>query len=253
MRALAVMAVSLGCGACAGTDALRGDGAGDRARAPDPSFAVLSRSEAGAKTQAIPADVLVGKPGTTRRFVALVGSRKGKVVEQRFVDAGDGKVAVEEHDGEPSERFLLEPRDGGWAITTVETYGEDSRSVFEQPLRFSPARLVAGESHPCSSPMEVTLLSSGKPRASGTARRNLRISGEAEIDLHGERLHATVVEVEFVAELDAATARRVSELFVVEDRGIVAEQWRERLLILGVIPRNSRETLAIEPSKGGER
>jgi hypothetical protein len=142
---------------------------------------------------------------------------------------------------------------GGGAITTVETYGEDSRSVFEQPLRFAPARLVAGESHPCGSPMAVTLLSSGKPRASGTARRNLRISGEAEIDLHGERLRATVVEVEFVAELDAATARRVSELFVVEDRGIVAEQWRERLLILGVIPRNSRETLAIEPSKGGTR
>ena len=62
-----------------------------------------------------------------------------------------------------------------------------------------------------------------------------------------------MVEVEFVAELDAATARRVSELFVVAGRGVVAEQWRERLLILGLIPSNSRETLVIQPTKGAAR
>jgi hypothetical protein len=45
----------------------------------------------------------------------------------------------------------------------------------------------------------------------------------------------------------------VSELFVVADRGVVAEQWRERLLILGVIPRNSRETLVIQLTKGAAR
>jgi hypothetical protein len=234
--------------ACTSTDALRTDAGAE------PRFAIVSRHEAvAARTSAVPVETLVPPAGSERRFVALAGARKGKVVVQRTVDAGEGRLAIEEQDGAPSERFVLEPRDGGYAISMVETYGEDSRSVFARPLLFAPARLTPGEQHPCDSPMEVTLLSNGKPRASGTARRNLRITGEAEIDLHGERLRATVVEVEFVAELDAATARRVSELFVVADRGVVAEQWRERLLILGVIPRNSRETLVIQPTKGAAR
>jgi hypothetical protein len=53
-----------------------------------------------------------------------------------------------------------------------------------------------------------------------------------------------------VASLDAAKARRESEIFVVPGRGIVAERWREKVTVLGIFPKTTEETVVVVPTKG---
>jgi hypothetical protein len=139
--------------------------------------------------------------------------------------------------------------DGGYTLLSVDTPGENSRSEFAEGLEFARPALAAGEVSESASPMRVTLLSSGKERAKGSSTRTQRIAGSADIDLCGERLVATIVETVFVADLDSATARRESQLFVVPGRGIVAERWREKVTVLGIFPKVTEETVVLVPSK----
>ena len=141
-------------------------------------------------------------------------------------------------------------KDGGYTLLSVDTPGENSRSAFADGLEFARPSLAPGDASESASPMRVTLLSSGKERAKGSSTRTQRITGSADIDVCGERLVATVVETVFIASLDAAKARRESEVFVVPGRGIVAERWREKVTVLGIFPKTTEETVVVVPTKG---
>jgi hypothetical protein len=145
---------------------------------------------------------------------------------------------------------LRRREDGGFTLLSIDTPSEDSRSAFASGLDFALPLLVPGDRADSASPMRVTLLSSGKLRAKGSSTRTQRIAGSADIEICGERLVATVVETVFVADLDAAVARRESQLFVVPGRGIVAEEWREKVTVLGIFPKTTEETVVVVPSKG---
>ena len=219
---------------------------------PRPTtFAILARHapEAEPLPRVTAAD-LVGRIGDARTFEVLAGRATGERRVQRVVKGDDGTVAIEESTRAGLERSVLRRRaDGGYTLLSVDTPAEDSRSDFDAGLEFTRPTLAAGEVSESASPMRVTLLSSGRERAKGSATRTQRISGSAEIDLSGERLVATVVETVFVADLDSATARRESQLFVVPGRGVVAERWREKVTILGIFPKVTEETVVLVPSK----
>ena len=91
--------------------------------------------------------------------------------------------------------------------------------------------------------MRVKRLSDASPRARGNATRTIRLVGEAEIKVCGQPLHASVVEIVFEATLTLATARRTTELFLVDGQGIMAERWHERVMMLGLVPRESDEII----------
>jgi hypothetical protein len=235
-------ALSLGAGGCASTPTATEE------RAP-ASFTVLSRN-AETSAPAVDARDLVGAAGETRTLEVVAGREKGERRTQRVVAGAEGEVVLEESTRAGLERSVLAPRaDGGFTLRSVDTPGEDSRSVFADGLDFARARLSPGERNDSASPMRVTLLSSGAPRAKGTATRAQRITGTAVIDLCGERLDATIVETVFEAKLDAARARRESELFVVPGRGVVAEIWREKITVLGIFPKTTEETVVVVPTK----
>ena len=216
------------------------------------SFAVLARHAPETRAPApVSAIDLVGRVGDARTLEVVAGRETGERRAQRVVRGDDGTIVIEESTRAGLERSVLLPRnDGGFTLLSVDTPGEDSRSVFERGLEFARPTLAAGEASESASPMRVTLLSSGKERAKGSSTRTQRVVGSADIDLCGEPLVATVVETVFVADLDAAKARRESQLFVVPGRGIVAERWREKVTVLGIFPKSTEETVVVVPTKG---
>lgn len=219
---------------------------------PRPTtFAILARHSPEERPPAgIAAVDLVGRVGDERTYEVLAGRATGERRVQRVVHGAGGTVAIEESTRAGLERSVLRRRaDGGYTLLSVDTPSEDSRSDFAEGLEFARPALAAGEASESASPMRVTLLSSGRERAKGSSTRAQRITGSAEIDLSGERLVATVVETVFVADLDSATARRESQLFVVPGRGVVAERWREKVTVLGIFPKVTEETVVLVPSK----
>ena len=237
-----VAVLSLGASGCASTPTAADE------RAP-ASFTVLSRDTETA-APALDARELVGTLGEIRTLEVVAGREKGERRTQRLVAGAEGEVVLEEATRAGLERSVLAPRaDGGFTLRSVDTPGEDSRSVFANGLDFARARLSPGERNDSASPMRVTLLSSGAPRAKGSATRTQRITGTATVDVCGEPLVATVVETIFEAKLDAARARRESELFVVPGRGVVAEIWREKITVLGIFPKTTEETVVVVPTK----
>lgn len=249
MRRLATLAVSLAAVSlvgCASTPAVV-----DAPRRP-ASFSVLERHAPETRTPpAVSATDLVGRVGERRTLEVVAGRDPHERRTQRVVEEPDGTIAIEESTRAGLERSVLRRRDdGGYTLLSVDTPGEDSRSSFASGLEFARTTLSPGESSESASPMRVTLLSSGKERAKGSSTRTQRITGSADIEVCGERLAATVVETVFVANLDAAKARRESEIFVVPGRGIVAERWRERVTVLGIFPKVTEETVVVVPTKG---
>ncbi len=216
------------------------------------TFAILARHSPETRAPAaVAASDLVGRVGETRTLAVVAGREAGERRTQRVAESADGTVAIEESTRAGLERSVLRPReDGGYTLLSVDTPGENSRSAFADGLEFARPSLAPGDASESASPMRVTLLSSGKERAKGSSTRTQRITGSADIDVCGERLVATVVETVFVASLDAAKARRESEIFVVPGRGIVAERWREKVTVLGIFPKTTEETVVVVPTKG---
>lgn len=250
MRRLAALALSLAGLSLAGCAAAPAAVEVDAPPRP-ASFAILERHAPATRAPAaVSADDLVGRVGDSRTLEVVAGREPGERRTQRVVESADGTIAIEESTRAGLERSVLRRRaDGGYTLLSVDTPDEDSRSVFADGLEFARPILAAGDASESASPMRVTLLSSGAERAKGSSKRTQRITGSADIDLCGERLVATVVETVFVANLDAAKARRESELFVVPGRGIVAERWRERVTVLGIFPKVTEETVVVVPSK----
>jgi hypothetical protein len=225
-----------------------------RGRAPvhaesarEPSFIVRSFTPVEyAPVAPLGPDDFLGSASAPRTIAVIEGARKGERRTIAIEDSADGTTVLTEAGDAGVERTVLRRRaDGGLTLLSVDTPSEDSRSVFEAGLAWAPDELVAGATVESASPMRVYLLSSQRERSSGRAKRTMRIVGTAAIEASGEPLEATVVETAFEARLDAARAQRRATLYIVRGRGVVAERWEERIVVLGIFPRDSSETTVV--------
>ncbi len=182
-----------------------------------------------------------GADATT--FAVLSGARAGERITRRTITRDDGTMLIEEVDAHGTDRTTLASSDAGMLMREVDTAREDSRSAFTPGLLWMPQELDSCVSAASTSAMRVTRLSNASPRARGTATRTIRLVGEAEIEVCGQHLDASVVEIVFAATLTLASATRTTELFLVEGQGIMAERWHERVLMLGLVPRESDEII----------
>lgn len=215
-----------------------------------PSFLVRSFTPVeNAAIEPLRAADFLDEAAAPREIAVIAGDREG---ERRIIaveSSADGTTVLTETGDAGVERTVLRRRaDGGLTLLSVDTPGEDSRSVFESGLTYAPDELMAGATVESASPMRVTLLSSQRERSTGRAKRTMRIVGTAAVEVSGEPLEATVVETEFDARLDAARAQRRATLYIVRGRGVVAERWEERVVVLGIFPRNSSETTVALPA-----
>jgi hypothetical protein len=202
-------------------------------------------------------DDLVRPCGSVATYEVLSGKRKGKRIVQRVSSTLEHTILEEmlidetavkaDSQGQiPSERMMLERRaDGALVLREVATHDEDSLSKFAEGLPFAIPNLTAPTDLEGGSAMQVLTLSAGKDRGNGRARRSLRITGEADVEFAGTRARATVLELTFDVTLDVAEAHVRSTIFVVPGRGIVGEERREEVRILGIFPRRRDETTVL--------
>lgn len=207
---------------------------------------------------AVAQDDLVRPAGSVARYLVLRGKREGATLVQRVRwDGNQGRIEETllgrgESREVPAENMLLSrAADGTLVLREVETFSEDSRSIFTDGLAFAAPSIAPGTALAAESPMKVVALSGSgkrppKSRGSGSSRRSLRILGEAPIETWGTPERATVLELVFDVELDVARAHVESRLFVVRGRGVVAEERRERLVVLGLFPSNSEESVVLK-------
>lgn len=213
-------------------------------QAATASFAVISaKPYPQSEKHTLPARAFESTDANMATFAVLSGSRDGEIITRRTRTLDDGTMVIEEVDEHGTDRTTLAPTDEGWLMRVVETAREDSSSTFIPGLLWLPPELSSDANATSASAMRVKRLSDASPRARGNATRTIRLVGEAEIKVCGQPLHASVVEIVFEATLTLATARRTTELFLVDGQGIMAERWHERVMMLGLVPRESDEII----------
>lgn len=277
---LAGVALPVVLAACTTPQEIAINGTDTRALA-SPSFKAFPLEDA---RSAVSASMLLRDVGSVRRYAILSGDRAPAVIEQRVETVPNmnlsgayspseeirGKetphttlVLKERQQRTPSKQSrastweeseqltLRRESDGTLILLEVATPEEDSRSLFVDGLRFAAPTLQPNEVVTGASPMRVVRLQNGSARGEGTATRSLRLIGEAPVEVCGERLRASVLDLVFDVKLDVAKAHVEARLYVVEGRGIVAEERVEKVTILGIFPRTRRETVVLLPSDLG--
>jgi hypothetical protein len=130
--------------------------------------------------------------------------------------------------------------DGSISLERVDSHPDATASLFDPPLLIAPASLTCGaDVHAESLMRAVRLPKATSERDRGLARRTVRYARDEDVRWRGEEHRMKVIEVTFTADLSAAQVERKSELWVLPGLGIVAERWRERLVILKLFPKES--------------
>lgn len=130
--------------------------------------------------------------------------------------------------------------DGSITLERVDSHPDATASLFEPALLIAPASLKAGAEVRAESAMRaVRLPKATSERDRGTARRTVRYARDETVRWRGVEHRMKVIEVAFTADLSAAQVERTSELWVLPGLGVVAERWRERLVILKLFPKES--------------
>ena len=200
---------------------------------------------------------LVRPPGARVLYAVVAGPRAGETLLQRVSDE-DGRIRVREErpDGRADEVMHLARRDDGTLeARALDKHDDDTRSAFLDGLHFAPLLLEPGATARSASRLDALELGTADGpdphrKASGRCRRDLRILGDADVTVRGRTTRVAVVEMAFRADLDLARVRATDRLYVERGRGIVAEERSERVLILGVIPRETEMTLVLEDAEG---
>jgi len=216
--------------------------------ADPPPLLAVGPIEPASRTVAL-AD-LVRPAGTVARHAIVEGdAERGEIVERFEAPAKDDAAAdlvrIEERDGRIVERMeFRSDGEGRLLLVRVDSLADRSRSLFGAPLPFA-ADLAPGAELSASTPMTVLTLPGLRKRAEGSARRVLRVAGECEVAISGERMRAIALDLEFDVALDVASAEVHSRLFVVPGRGVVAEIRDESRTILKLIRTGSAETTVL--------
>ena len=239
MRASALTALLLAAAGCASTQ--------------EPAPAALAVGPIGSAAGPVAHTDLIRAPGSIARYAIVAGSRAGETLLQRVADEG-GRILVREErpDGHAEEVLHLSRRDDGTLHAhALDKHADDTRSAFVDTLPFAPLLLEPGTAVRGASRLDALELKTAdgpEPRrkAAGRCRRELRILGDADISVRGRSSRVAVVEMVFQADLDLARVRATDRLYVERGRGVVAEERSERVLILGVIPRDTDMTIVLE-------
>jgi hypothetical protein len=256
--AAVVCATIVGLAGCATARGATGDAAGDAAPpatiagTPDgiapPRALTIHAIEPTVRT--VSARDLVRAAGSVARYEILEGDPVGGEIVERMTHGSEADGATvlirsEERDGRASERMTLRAGDDGRIrLERVDSLLDRSRSEFAAPLLFA-AEMSGDRALSATSPMTVLTLPALRKRAEGTTRRSLRIAGECDLDLFGDRVRAVALDLEFDVELDVAVATVRSRLFVVPGRGVVAEVRSESRRVLGLFRTTTTETAAL--------
>jgi len=156
-------------------------------------------------------------------------------------------VSISEDDG-ARVQFLSRDEQGRIVLHAVIERDDNALTLFNPPLVVAPPTLAPGQVFSSEAAMRVVALDNPrKQRERGTARRTIAYLGDAVVRTPlGERRVAKI-EAHFTADLRLADADDLTTMYIALDQagptGLLAEEQREKIVILGAFPRTSRRTI----------
>lgn len=238
--------------------------AGCQAPERAPSGVGTTEVEPTGAAEVIAADLVVKRRGEAHGSVACADlmPRENEPIAWRVLDpnaaAGD-LGATFEWRASPTDRFSAtvaidegsdqtlylagferdEPR-----MTASVSHKDSAASVFDPPLVMGEPHLAAGGTVEGDSAMTVlTLDEPPKERERGRGTRRMTFAGVDALSTPLGELECQRVEIEFHAALRFAKATVTTTRWIVPGAGPVAEDRRERIVVLGLIPRESRRVI----------
>ncbi|MBL9148035.1 MAG: hypothetical protein JNM94_05010 [Phycisphaerae bacterium] len=189
----------------------------------------------------IPGSLLVPGPEGTVRWRSLKGLSAGKEydVTTTATTVEGATFATRTADLEIAYWSINDT--DGVRLHAVDSLGDKARSVFTPPLVIAPATLGADGCNAESAMRVLNLPKATTERERGTGTRTLRSVRDETITVDGTPTTARVVETTFVAALGAASAERTATIWVTKDLGMVAESWREKIVVLKVFPKETHQ------------
>jgi hypothetical protein len=213
-------------------------------------FAVLRAGEAPAGTSVAASDAEPLHAGTVR-WAVLPASGTGAATnaDERTEPLPDGRFRRTTPD---AIRTLSTAADGTVRLDEQVDAKDGASTLFEPPLPIAPPRLETG--HDFASDAAVAVLRGAvREREGGRAQRTMRVAGTDRIATPLGEQDAVRIETTFTMKVPFASLRRDVATWVVRGTGPVAVRIDERILVMGVVPRDRHEVRVRLPAAGGDR
>ncbi len=166
--------------------------------------------------------------------------------EVRTEAAGDGIIRTDPR----GTRALRAGADGSVSLVSQHDAADDSMTIFEPPLVLAPASLRTGE-EPAADARVTTDRSGTRKDDAGSATRTVRVAAIERIRTPLGEFDAVRVDAVFSMKVPFASMRRETSTWVRPGDGPVAVRSDERILVMGIVPRNTAETRVRLPGGGG--
>jgi hypothetical protein len=154
-------------------------------------------------------------------------------------------------EGDQRTEFWHLDGDGNIVMDATIDHQKSAISIFEPPLVIAYRELAPRQPRRDETAMRVVDLNNTEiQRESGTASRTIEYINDERIRTPTGEFLVKHIEVHFVADLQTANAVTDLTLYVVPALGVVAEQRRETVKILGLgVPKSRTLTLATVPTE----
>ncbi len=143
-------------------------------------------------------------------------------------------------------RVLVRTAEGSVALAEQTDASDGSTVRFTPPLLLAPARLAAGD-RPAADSQADTSKAGAADRDPGRAQRSMHLAAAERVRTPLGEFEALRVDATFTMKVPFASMRRETSTWVVPGRGPVATRSDERILVMGIVPRNRAETRVLIP------
>lgn len=241
VRARAIGAAAASAALAAGCASTQGTGA---TPAPPKPFEVLSSRAPAASDALRPSELEPLEPGVVR-WQRTDGTAPFDVTtagaHPRFTRTDP--VAT---------RTITRSADGAVSLERQRDASDGATLVFSAPLLLAPPVLAPGE-EPNSTSVVVTEREQVRDNEGGRAQRSLRIASVDRVRTPLGEFEAVRVDATLSMKVPFASLRRETSTWVRPGFGPIAVRSDERVLVMGVVPRNRSETRVRLPASGAPR
>lgn len=198
-----------------------------------PAFEVLS-SRAPSAGDALAAGELEPLEAGSARWQRIEGGEPFEVVTEGTAPRFTRTDPV-------ATRTLARGEDGSVTLERQRDAADGAVLVFTAPLVLAPARIAPGEEPSCASGV-ITERDAARDNDGGRAQRSMRIASVDRVRTPLGEFEAVRVDATLSMKVPFASLRRESSTWVRRGTGPVAVRSDERVLVMGVVPRNRSET-----------
>lgn len=186
-----------------------------------------------------------------RTYAITSGEHAGKELNVTTARSADRWTATYTLAGatDPLRIDTLQERSDALVLLETITPSENAISRYDPPLTVLPARLAPGEPHEQTVMLSVHPVSDpSRTTQQGPAKQTLTLEGAERITTPAGDFDAHVVRAKLDINLPGATVNRESFSWYAPGDGLVADEFREEIRILGLFPRTT--TMRIEAHDG---